>query len=88
MQPRLATLREGQVIEGEIAGLHLLHGCMVDIGNEWHGMAFFTEDEWRELRDDLTLFAKVTVRVHKVRGRSGWLACLRSQAPSVCQHPM
>ena len=40
---------------------------MVDIGNEWHGMAYFTEDEWRELRDKLTLLSKVTVRVHKVR---------------------
>ena len=70
MQPRLETLSEGQVIEGEVAGLHLLHGCMVDIGNEWHGMAYCTEEQFLELRDTIKLFAKVTVRVHKVRGHA------------------
>ena len=71
MQPRLETLREGEIIDGEVTALHLLHGCVVDIGNEFHGIAYANELQWLELKKHLRLFQDVKVRVHRVRFRGG-----------------
>jgi hypothetical protein len=83
VQKPLSTLVEGAVMEGEVVGHHLLHGCQVDVGVEFCGMTFINEQQWDTLSSMLPIGMMVRVRIHKVRTGSlswtpGFVTCVVS----------
>jgi hypothetical protein len=54
-------------MEGEIAGHHLLHGCLVDVGVEFCGMTYINERQWATISSMIPIGMKVKVRIRKVR---------------------
>jgi hypothetical protein len=77
MQAPIDQLQEGQVLTGEVEELHVLHGAVLDIGFEWHGLVPVDPQRWEEvlpLHDFFALGSKVEVRVHKARLLRFWEA--------------
>lgn len=68
-QEPLSDLHIGQELEGTIVGLHLLHGCVVDVGIQWDGLVPITAAQWalEPVKQALRLERTVSVRVHQAR---------------------
>jgi hypothetical protein len=69
LQASLWSLTEGKEVTAPIVGLHLLHGVIVDLGCQWHGLVPVTQEQWgdKAIASEFRLGREVTVTIHKVR---------------------
>lgn len=73
LQNSYESLREGDIVTGEVVAMHLLHGAVVDLGCNFDGLVPVTPGQWEKIQDNhpgcLVLESIVKARVHKVRPR-------------------
>jgi hypothetical protein len=62
----LKDIELGTEFEGTVSALLLWHGVMVDIGAEFDGLVYVSEDDMLDVRDFVPIDQKVRVRVKKV----------------------
>jgi hypothetical protein len=69
VQAPLSTLAEGAEVSGRVIGLHYLHGAVIDLGCDYHGLVPVFTDQWAApaIREGLTLGIELTFVVHKVQ---------------------